>query len=100
MTVGFEMPTATESRLDRRLQLNQLLAIVGRCPDAKILTQHRIGFPKMRKRSFTVKHKQQTDFLPLAINLFVGDQFLICLLYTSDAADDMQCVDLGGCRII
>ena len=24
----------------------------------------------------------------------------ICLLYTSDAADDMQCVDLGGRRII
>jgi len=23
-----------------------------------------------------------------------------CLLYTSDAADDMQCVGLGGCRII
>ena len=23
-----------------------------------------------------------------------------CLLYTSDAADDMQCVDLGGWRII
>ena len=22
-----------------------------------------------------------------------------CLLYTSDAADDMQCVDLGGRRI-
>ena len=26
--------------------------------------------------------------------------FFICLLYTSDAADDMQCVDLGGRRII
>ena len=26
--------------------------------------------------------------------------FSICLLYTSDAADDMQCVDLGGRRII
>eukprot|EP00825_Cyclidium_porcatum_P027576 TRINITY_DN2969_c0_g1_i2.p1 TRINITY_DN2969_c0_g1~~TRINITY_DN2969_c0_g1_i2.p1 ORF type:complete len:346 (+),score=99.73 TRINITY_DN2969_c0_g1_i2:52-1089(+) len=26
--------------------------------------------------------------------------FKICLLYTSDAADDMQCVDLGGRRII
>ena len=26
--------------------------------------------------------------------------FLLCLLYTSDAADDMQCVDLGGRRII
>jgi len=23
-----------------------------------------------------------------------------CLLYTSEAADDMQCVDLGGRRII
>ena len=27
-------------------------------------------------------------------------QFALCLLYTSDAADDMQCVDLGGRRII
>ena len=26
--------------------------------------------------------------------------FYACLLYTSDAADDMQCVDLGGRRII
>ena len=26
--------------------------------------------------------------------------FINCLLYTSDAADDMQCVDLGGRRII
>ena len=38
----------------------------------------------------------------------VGDQIFkkiqtlvtLCLLYTSDAADDMQCVDLGGRRII
>ena len=27
-------------------------------------------------------------------------QASVCLLYTSDAADDMQCVDLGGRRII
>ena len=27
-------------------------------------------------------------------------QSYVCLLYTSDAADDMQCVDLGGRRII
>ena len=26
--------------------------------------------------------------------------FNICLLYTSDAADDLLCVDLGGRRII
>jgi len=24
----------------------------------------------------------------------------VCLLYTSDAADDMQCVDLGGRRLL
>ena len=29
-----------------------------------------------------------------------GASIRICLLYTSDAADDMQCVDLGGRRII
>ena len=28
------------------------------------------------------------------------DCFLSCLLYTSDAADDTPCVDLGGRRII
>ena len=26
--------------------------------------------------------------------------YYICLLYTSDAADDLLCVDLGGRRII
>src|SRR5450756_3196266 len=31
---------------------------------------------------------------------FGGKQFNICLLYTSDAADDLLCVDLGGRRII
>ena len=25
---------------------------------------------------------------------------MLCLLYTSDAADDLLCVDLGGSRII
>ena len=33
---------------------------------------------------------------PGATNLVTG----ICLLYTSDAADDLLCVDLGGRRII
>ena len=30
----------------------------------------------------------------------LANQSISCLLYTSDAADDMQCVDLGGRRII
>ena len=29
-----------------------------------------------------------------------GNNFITCLLYTSDAADDLLCVDLCGCRII
>src|SRR5665213_1451380 len=28
------------------------------------------------------------------------DKYEVCLLYTSDAADDLLCVDLGGRRII
>src|SRR5680860_90205 len=35
------------------------------------------------------------------IDLNLGDPFIVtCLLYTSDAADDLLCVDLGGRRII
>ena len=30
----------------------------------------------------------------------IADYVKICLLYTSDAADDLLCVDLGGRRII
>src|SRR5659263_668394 len=30
----------------------------------------------------------------------ICDKFRSCLLYTSDAADDLLCVDLGGRRII
>ena len=32
--------------------------------------------------------------------LLASAAFCICLLYTSDAADDLLCVDLGGRRII
>ena len=33
-------------------------------------------------------------------NSILSNEKCGCLLYTSDAADDMQCVDLGGRRII
>src|SRR5450756_3111399 len=45
-------------------------------------------------------------FLRLRIEAFPGissltpDRKHTCLLYTSDAADDLLCVDLGGRRII
>src|SRR5450756_113260 len=38
----------------------------------------------------------QTPVVPILI----GDEEMTCLLYTSDAADDLLCVDLGGRRII
>src|SRR5450756_814378 len=34
------------------------------------------------------------------IKKYAPDSIIICLLYTSDAADDLLCVDLGGRRII
>ena len=34
------------------------------------------------------------------IYIIKNDIYRICLLYTSDAADDLLCVDLGGRRII
>eukprot|EP00825_Cyclidium_porcatum_P029745 TRINITY_DN31687_c0_g1_i1.p1 TRINITY_DN31687_c0_g1~~TRINITY_DN31687_c0_g1_i1.p1 ORF type:complete len:405 (+),score=58.49 TRINITY_DN31687_c0_g1_i1:224-1438(+) len=37
---------------------------------------------------------------PIKNEVVVNDSANNCLLYTSDAADDMQCVDLGGRRII
>ena len=36
----------------------------------------------------------------LGVNPRMWQRSGTCLLYTSDAADDMQCVDLGGRRII
>ena len=39
--------------------------------------------------------------VPLAIgDLILTEVLQGCLLYTSDAADDLLCVDLGGRRII
>ena len=39
-------------------------------------------------------------FLPLILAADTGCHLYTCLLYTSDAADDLLCVDLGGRRII
>ena len=36
----------------------------------------------------------------VALSIVVGVLLGLCLLYTSDAADDLLCVDLGGRRII
>ena len=44
---------------------------------------------------------QGNDFPSRAARKLAGDADpAVCLLYTSDAADDLLCVDLGGRRLI
>ena len=46
---------------------------------------------------------EQTDLVPEKMELnivYEDDDLMICLLYTSDAADERSSVDLGGRRII
>ena len=78
-------------------------------------------FQRLRARGLSVRHPERTvatadhstpthpRSLPIADPMAAAQvqqltdncrEFGICLLYTSDAADDMQCVDLGGRRII
>eukprot|EP00657_Telonema_sp_P-1_P001575 TRINITY_DN14175_c0_g1_i1.p1 TRINITY_DN14175_c0_g1~~TRINITY_DN14175_c0_g1_i1.p1 ORF type:complete len:182 (+),score=48.90 TRINITY_DN14175_c0_g1_i1:165-710(+) len=51
---------------------------------------------------FVKFHSDDPTFTPDIINDAVRavEQIMNCLLYTSDAADDLLCVDLGGRRII
>eukprot|EP00825_Cyclidium_porcatum_P044211 TRINITY_DN6417_c0_g1_i4.p1 TRINITY_DN6417_c0_g1~~TRINITY_DN6417_c0_g1_i4.p1 ORF type:complete len:192 (-),score=42.93 TRINITY_DN6417_c0_g1_i4:44-619(-) len=45
-------------------------------------------------------YKKQHKIIKLINKMYCQASLNSCLLYTSDAADDMQCVDLGGRRII
>ena len=59
-----------------------------------------------RQTVFVIEPNDLEVKLKLYANFIVKDVIALdplarsCLLYTSDAADDMQCVDLGGRRII
>src|SRR5680860_1886844 len=46
------------------------------------------------------KHGQFDITVTARGDLATGPHHTVCLLYTSDAADDLLCVDLGGRRII
>ena len=65
----------------------------------------------MSKRDFPPVHPgeilREEFLLPLGISQYrlakeihVPARRINCLLYTSDAADDLLCVDLGGRRIL
>eukprot|EP00657_Telonema_sp_P-1_P010576 TRINITY_DN5080_c0_g1_i2.p2 TRINITY_DN5080_c0_g1~~TRINITY_DN5080_c0_g1_i2.p2 ORF type:complete len:108 (+),score=14.34 TRINITY_DN5080_c0_g1_i2:452-775(+) len=58
-------------------------------------------YEPVRQVSCTLAHKSQESSYPSRNRAAArprGGQ--TCLLYTSDAADDLLCVDLGGRRII
>ena len=44
--------------------------------------------------------EERQDVIWQMQEIFYESRCYICLLYTSDAADDLLCVDLGGRRII
>eukprot|EP00657_Telonema_sp_P-1_P000664 TRINITY_DN11293_c0_g1_i1.p1 TRINITY_DN11293_c0_g1~~TRINITY_DN11293_c0_g1_i1.p1 ORF type:complete len:127 (+),score=40.11 TRINITY_DN11293_c0_g1_i1:135-515(+) len=70
--------------LDRhieRLALGRVVLI--RVEHGEIVPKNSMEVPALRVPQLTIKH-------------ILSD----CLLYTSDAADDLLCVDLGGRRII
>ena len=46
-------------------------------------------------------YPQAVIILDYTLFNFAGaDELIVCLLYTSDAADDLLCVDFRGCRYI
>ena len=49
----------------------------------------------------TVKIETQTSEIETRKHIWIAiSEFYLCLLYTSDAADERSSVDLGGRRII
>src|SRR5450756_2784059 len=73
------------------------LAVYEKAPDAVKATE-----AHFREALFPQDHAP-TAFAHVAVvnGTVVGMAiWYICLLYTSDAADDLLCVDLGGRRII
>ena len=95
-----------------RIQKFKTAKIVGKCFHHN---QHLIIiFPKFRNLVLSKTRKKIVIvevltyiidaslwwLLPLSNKRIHVGRFITCLLYTSDAADDMQCVDLGGRRII
>ena len=63
--------------------------------------QHFHNTPPQWKLPWIVNQKKQRDdYVNKEQNPIHLPITEICLLYTSDAADDLLCVDLGGRRII
>src|SRR5450756_3239380 len=55
---------------------------------------------KVKRHNGQGVEKSEKYYIQKIKPFFVGQRIYYCLLYTSDAADDLLCVDLGGRRII
>src|SRR5680860_1910745 len=62
--------------------------------------QRRASHKKGRRLSAPALGDPQKRGECLGFSGYSTARYLSCLLYTSDAADDLLCVDLGGRRII
>ena len=83
----FDMPPGTG---DAQLSLSQVIPLAG---VVMVTTPQDVALLDVRK---AIAMFQRLNVPMLGI---VENMSYFCLLYTSDAADDMQCVDLGGRRI-
>src|SRR5450756_2204432 len=72
--------------------------------DSRLTTQMKsVGEVMAMGRTFQESFQKALRGLEVAVdgmNEKTQDREVLCLLYTSDAADDLLCVDLGGRRII
>ena len=92
--LGLEEPTEGSVTMARGLR-------VGYLPQhAELVSNHTLHEEMLHV--FHDLRRQQEALLTLAEEMAHASnpQEAICLLYTSDAADDLLCVDLGGRRII
>ena len=86
----------------QQADISKVRASVHQQCGSKVMIQLDRGRNKVDIQQGVIQHAY-----PSVFTILVNDerddnqpQLLSCLLYTSDAADDILCVDLGGRRII
>mgnify|MGYP007112013540 CR=1 FL=1 len=101
---SFEVPIAHLNDFEDLQDFHFSLSFVYDDPKYKafMMRQASRGYkPVWLDNSYNEKLEAESSHKLVALMREVGAAKIIaCLLYTSDAADDLPCVDLGGRRII
>eukprot|EP00657_Telonema_sp_P-1_P002414 TRINITY_DN15610_c0_g1_i1.p2 TRINITY_DN15610_c0_g1~~TRINITY_DN15610_c0_g1_i1.p2 ORF type:complete len:101 (+),score=40.93 TRINITY_DN15610_c0_g1_i1:172-474(+) len=84
---------------DRQPSIKTVLLKVGSSFGEKQVLL-RGDFPVVQTQFFTKEHTDVYVVSRQACRKILSQEAIYCLLYTSDAADDLLCVDLGGRRVI